>query len=95
MGSFRYCIHCDAPLRKPDALEDLIESQLCSSCCKPQPTLFSSEEWIIEAFDEIKELEKKFSKAFTRLATKSGARVRRLEKKIKALEKRIIELENK
>lgn len=82
MGAFRYCVHCkhdSVPLPKPSALEDLIESQLCPVCEKSQPNIFSKEEWIIMAFDEISELKK--------LTTKQRKQIKSLQAQIEKLKK--------
>ena len=95
MGAFRYCVHCDAPLGKPDALEDLIESQLCGSCSKPQPPISSLEEWVVEAFDEIKALKRELTKIRNRGFTKLDKRIQRLVKQNRSLKKEITELKIK
>jgi len=82
MGAFRYCVHCkhdSVPLPKPDALEDLIKGQLCPVCEKTQPSIYSKEEWIIMAFDEIKELKE--------IIQKQHRKVKSLQNQIKKLKK--------
>lgn len=93
MGAFRYCIHCDSPLPKPDPLEDLLESQICRFCKKSQPNLFSREEWIIEAFEEIKELKNQIRKSNNNGFAKLSKRIKRLSIQNRKLKARIDELE--
>jgi hypothetical protein len=62
MGAYRYCVNpkCDGGngLPKPDVEDDLITGSSCPHCGTEQPQARSVEEWLIEAFDRILELEK-------------------------------------
>lgn len=59
---YRYCVNskCNngdpCPLGEPTVLEDLFAEQKCPVCKTSQPQLKSPEEYLVQAFDEIKEL---------------------------------------
>ena len=101
MGAFRYCINrkcndgdCRA-LSRPTPQEDLIEGQKCPDCDTEQPRIYSTEEWIVEAFDEIEALKKELTKVRNRGFTKLDKRIQRLVKQNRSLKKEITELKIK
>ena len=57
MGAFRYC-RCEHPLPKPTPREDLIEDQICPGCGEHQRSVQSRDEWIVELWEEIQEMNK-------------------------------------
>jgi len=63
--AYRHCVNskCDGNgLDKPDVEDDLITGSSCPHCGTEQPRALSLEEWVVEAFDRIKELEEEVQK---------------------------------
>ena len=58
MGSYRYCEYCERGLSEPTAREELLEGgQECPHCGKKQYTIKTIEEFVIELFERLEELE--------------------------------------
>lgn len=68
MGAYRYCLFCNVALQRPTPEEDLSEhGQQCYSCDRYQPRTQTRDEWLIEAFSRIEELEKEVNTLKLRL----------------------------
>jgi len=58
--SYRHCINSSCKgngLDKPEVEYDLILGSTCSHCGAKHPQAQTSEEWIVEIFNKVKELE--------------------------------------
>ena len=69
MGAYKYC-DCNAPLSKPTPREDLLEGQICTSCGNIYKGHMRIEEWLVELYEEVGELQGKVErqrKAISRL----------------------------
>ena len=95
MGAFRYCRKCESPLGKPSPLEDLIEGQGCPNCDTCQPNIYTKEEWIIEAFDEIEKLKEELAKIRNSGFAKLDNKIKRLVRKNNKLENEVTTLKNR
>lgn len=67
--AYRHCVNCDEGngLDKPEVEEDLISGSCCPYCGSSQPQALSLEEWMVEAFDRIKVLEKEVEELKSKL----------------------------